>query len=359
MAQVAVEAQPADDGLAVRIRGRTRRISRDRAVKQADHQAGQPQGDRGGTPGPDPALSGLQPGLEPEGGAATGHGGVGSAAMFFQGNHFPAKVHEVLVFEGPGFQEGKISLHLFQPQTDRFHGGTIAARHGFVQTLPPARLYPGGIQDTLGGMKPVHSGPAMFVSFLRIGTFTLGGGLAMLPLIEREFVVKRQWVSEAEMPELLAVAQSLPGVIAINASIMVGYHVNRWRGALWAAAGMVLPSFLIILVVARFLGDLREVELVARAFAGVRAAMAGLLLASAIRMGRRVVQDLRSLLVCLLAFLALGLLDLDFMVVLAGAALSGLAAWGFGQVVRKGRAGTKVRRTPGKKSGREDNDDPA
>ncbi|MDE6136852.1 MAG: chromate transporter [Muribaculaceae bacterium] len=95
--------------------------------------------------------------------------------------------------------------------------------------------------------------PQLFGSFFKIGAFTFGGGWAMISLIEREIVDKRQWIERAEFLDLLAVAQSLPGILAVNISVVVGDKLRGMRGSMAAAAGTILPSFLIILAIAMFL----------------------------------------------------------------------------------------------------------
>ena len=107
----------------------------------------------------------------------------------------------------------------------------------------------------------------LFITFVRIGAFTIGGGYAMLPLIQRE-VVDRGWMSKEEFIDLFAVAQSLPGVFAVNISIFVGYKLKKLTGSVICALGTILPSFLIILAIALFFTQFRENEWVEKAFKG-------------------------------------------------------------------------------------------
>ena len=93
-----------------------------------------------------------------------------------------------------------------------------------------------------------------FKTFFKIGIFTLGGGYAMIPLIEEEVVNRKQWVRKEEMLDLIAIAQSCPGVFAINIAIFIGYKLRKVRGALATTLGTALPSFLIILLIAMFRG---------------------------------------------------------------------------------------------------------
>jgi len=93
----------------------------------------------------------------------------------------------------------------------------------------------------------------LFLTFAKIGAFTFGGGWAMISIIEREIVDKHHWISKSEFLDLLAVAQSLPGILAVNISVVVGDKLRGLKGALAAAAGTIMPSFVIILLIAMFL----------------------------------------------------------------------------------------------------------
>lgn len=120
---------------------------------------------------------------------------------------------------------------------------------------------------------------ALFLSFVKIGAFTFGGGYAMIPIIRREIVERRKWVEESEFLDLLTLAQSAPGAISINTSVFVGYRMDGMRGALCAISGIVLPSFLIILLVAVYFTSLREYEAVEAVFKGMRPAVVALIIA--------------------------------------------------------------------------------
>ena len=98
----------------------------------------------------------------------------------------------------------------------------------------------------------------MFLTFFKIGAFTFGGGYAMIPIIQDEISVKRDWMKEEEFLDALAMAQGSPGAIAVNTSIYVGYKLKGVRGAIVATLGTVLPSFLIMLIIARFFFQFRN-----------------------------------------------------------------------------------------------------
>lgn len=126
----------------------------------------------------------------------------------------------------------------------------------------------------------------IFFSFLKIGLFTFGGGYAMLPLIEQELIVKRKWIEQREFLDLLTLAQSVPGPIAVNTSVFVGYKVRGLRGAAAALLGSVLPSFVIILLIALFFADIRQNPVVDAAFKGMRPAVVALIIGPVISLAR-------------------------------------------------------------------------
>lgn len=110
----------------------------------------------------------------------------------------------------------------------------------------------------------------MFRTFFMIGGFTFGGGYAMLPLIHEEIVNKKNWLTDSEFVDLFAVAQSLPGVFAVNMAIFIGYRLKRVPGAFVCAIGTTLPSFIIILLIAIFFSQIKDNEYVERVFKGLR-----------------------------------------------------------------------------------------
>ncbi len=116
----------------------------------------------------------------------------------------------------------------------------------------------------------------LFLTFVKIGTFTIGGGYAMLPLIQRE-VVDRGWMTKEDFIDTFAVTQSLPGIFAVNISIFVGYKLRKTLGAVCCALGTILPSFLIILAIALFFTQVRDNEWIEKAFKGLRPAVVALI----------------------------------------------------------------------------------
>ena len=130
-------------------------------------------------------------------------------------------------------------------------------------------------------------GGGLFSTFFHIGLFTIGGGYAMIPLIEEEVVNRHRWVEHDEMLDLIAIAQSCPGVFAINISIFVGYKLKRIKGAVAAAVGTALPSFLIILAIAIFFKQFEDNRVIAAMFRGIRPAVVALIAVPTFRMAQQ------------------------------------------------------------------------
>ena len=117
--------------------------------------------------------------------------------------------------------------------------------------------------------------------------FTLGGGYAMIPLIEEEVVNKHKWVSKEEILDLIAIAQSCPGVFAINIAIFIGYKLRKVSGAIATALGTALPSFLIILAIAIFFHQFEDNKVIAAMFKGIRPAVVALIAVPTFRLAQR------------------------------------------------------------------------
>ncbi len=119
----------------------------------------------------------------------------------------------------------------------------------------------------------------LFFSFFKIGLFTFGGGYAMIPIIQREMIDRRHWIEEKEFFDLLTLAQSAPGPIALNTAVFVGYKLYGYWGAIVSLLGVVIPSFSVILFVAIFFSQIRENAIVDAAFKGMRPVVVALMLA--------------------------------------------------------------------------------
>ncbi len=164
----------------------------------------------------------------------------------------------------------------------------------------------------------------LFLIFFKIGLFTFGGGYAMIPLIERELSQSRKLLSADEILDIVAISESTPGPIAVNMATFVGYRCCGFFGALAATFGVVLPSFLVILLVSAVLRQFESVESVKMAFFGVRAAVLALILHAVYTMLRQCPKSVFSLSVAALSFLAVAVFSQNALPVLLIAAVLGV-----------------------------------
>lgn len=186
----------------------------------------------------------------------------------------------------------------------------------------------------------------LFWAFLKIGLFTFGGGYAMIPLIERTCVVKKEWITHEEMANITVIAESTPGPVAINCATYVGLKKKGFWGAVAATLGVVLPSFLIILLISFFLDRFLEIRWIASAFKGIRIAVGILIVDAAVRMIVRMKKKPLAIVILSVAFAAMMLIDLfalriSTVVLMLAAAVVGLTVY----LIRE-RAGRRDRNDP-------------
>lgn len=132
----------------------------------------------------------------------------------------------------------------------------------------------------------------LFVTFFKIGLFTFGGGYAMISIIEDNCVEKKKWITHDEMMNVTVIAESTPGPIAINCATFVGYKVAGMMGAIFATFGVVLPSFIIILIISFFLDNFLEIPVIANAFTGIKVAVGILIVNAGINMLKKMEKNL-------------------------------------------------------------------
>lgn len=147
----------------------------------------------------------------------------------------------------------------------------------------------------------------IFSVFAGIGTFTIGGGYAMIPLVAAE-MRKRGWVSEEDMPDIIVLAQSAPGLLAVNMAIFSGYRLRGLKGAIVATIGATLPSFIIILLVAMVFTGFKDNPVVIKIFRGIRPVAVGLIMVPAVNMARKGCKKWWQWLICLAALVAVAVL---------------------------------------------------
>ena len=124
----------------------------------------------------------------------------------------------------------------------------------------------------------------LFITTFKIGLFTFGGGYAMIAVFENEFVSKKGWIHHEEFTDLIAIAESTPGPIAINSATYIGYKVGGFLGSVFSTIGMVLPSLIIIFIISLFFDAFLQIKIVEKAFKGIQACVAFLILSAGIKM---------------------------------------------------------------------------
>lgn len=124
----------------------------------------------------------------------------------------------------------------------------------------------------------------LFWTYLKIGTFTIGGGYVMLSMIEREIVDRKAWLDREEFMNMIALAQAAPGLIAVNSAVFIGWRIGGWRGVIATVLGAILPSFFIILAIAMLFQDYKNYPAVEAIFKGIRPAVVALIAAPLCRM---------------------------------------------------------------------------
>ena len=162
----------------------------------------------------------------------------------------------------------------------------------------------------------------LFWIFAKIGAMTFGGGYAMLPFLQRELIEKRSWVTDEEIADYYAIGQCTPGIIAVNTATFVGYKRKGVPGAIMGSLGMVFPSLVIITLIAAFISNFSDLELVKNAFAGVRACVCVLVLNSVIKLWKSSVKDKVGFILWAVIFAVAVLTNVStaLLVVLAGVA---------------------------------------
>ncbi len=164
----------------------------------------------------------------------------------------------------------------------------------------------------------------LFLTFFKIGAFTFGGGYAMIPLIQKETVENKKWITDEDILEIIAIAESTPGPIAINSATFVGYRTCGFLGAMCATVGVVLPSFVIILAISYVLKAFQDLKAVQYAFNGIRAGVLALLLKALWTMFKKSPKGWVAYVVMAGAFLLTAFTNVNVLYVIVGCALFGL-----------------------------------
>ena len=173
-------------------------------------------------------------------------------------------------------------------------------------------------------MKSMTKGLDLFLTFLKIGTFTFGGGYAMIPLIQREVCTNKKWLTDQEISDIVTIAESTPGPVAINAATFVGFRVIGFPGACIATFAVVLPSFLIISLLSMILHEFQSCKAVQYAFMGIRAAVLALILKAWWMMFRSAKKNVISYCIMGITLILTAVLKTDAVFVMIGCGVFGL-----------------------------------
>ena len=165
---------------------------------------------------------------------------------------------------------------------------------------------------------------SVFITFFKIGAFTFGGGYAMIPLIQRETVEHHKWISDDDILDIIAIAESTPGPIAINSATFVGYKVAGFWGSFAATLGVVLPSFIIILTISYVLDAFEKIKAVQFAFKGIRAGVLALIFKALYGMFKKSKKNAVTLSIMACAFLLVAFKIVDSLTVIIACGITGL-----------------------------------
>lgn len=165
----------------------------------------------------------------------------------------------------------------------------------------------------------VHEYLDLFLTFARIGGLTFGGGIAMLPMLEKELVEKKKWTSNEEMLDYFAIGQCTPGIIAVNVATFVGYKRKGISGGIVSTLGMIFPSIVIILAIAFFLEPYMNVKIVQSAFAGIRVGVAAIIVNAVVKLWKKGVKNAFGVALCIIAFVLISIFKVSpvFIVLMA------------------------------------------
>lgn len=168
----------------------------------------------------------------------------------------------------------------------------------------------------------------LFGIFFKIGAFTFGGGYAMIPILEREFVTERGWITSEDMLNFVAIGQSTPGIIAVNMATFIGYRRKKFWGSLFATLGVVTPSIIIISIIAAFLSNFSEYIYVQKALSGINIAVAVILVSAVWDLGKKSVVDIVGLILAIIAFTVVVVFKINSIFMILFALVVGIAVKG-------------------------------
>lgn len=191
----------------------------------------------------------------------------------------------------------------------------------------------------------------LFIVFFKLGAFTIGGGIAMLPLLQNTLIDEKKWFTKEEFLDIVAVCQSLPGIIAINMATFVGYKKRGFTGSLVSTLGVTLPSFVLILLIATFISNMGDNPYLNGAMAALRAAALGLVFVAVIQLAPAAVKNKWALIAAVTSFVLIAILNVNTAYVILLFILLGVASVMIGS--KKAAAAAEAGSDSGKKSSSE------
>ena len=164
----------------------------------------------------------------------------------------------------------------------------------------------------------------LFLTFARIGGFTFGGGYAMLPMLQKEVVERHKWATSEELMDYFAIGQCTPGVIAVNTATFIGFKKKGVLGAIAATLGAITPSLIIITIIAAFISNFQDLQIVQYAFGGIRAAVVALILSAVLKLSKKSLVDIFTVLIFLIVAVVSFFTDLSPVIFVISAGICGL-----------------------------------
>lgn len=163
----------------------------------------------------------------------------------------------------------------------------------------------------------------LYLAFVKIGTFTFGGGLAMMPIMQRELIEKRGWLTEEELIDYFAIGQSTPGIIAVNVATFVGYKRLGWFGGIIGTLGVVTPSWVIIMLLAGAISSVDKYPLAQKALKGINVAVAALLTSVIVKFSKKTIKNIWNAFFMLLAFVLIYFLKVQSVWIIIASLITG------------------------------------
>jgi chromate transporter len=167
------------------------------------------------------------------------------------------------------------------------------------------------------------------ISFFKIGLFTFGGGYAMIPIMEQEVVEKKKWVNEEDIVSILAISESTPGPLAVNAATYIGYNIRGVLGSICATLSVVLPSFIIISIISLFFIEFKQNKIIEFMFNGIRCAVGVLVINAGIKMSKKTKVSVFNMILLFIALFLSVLTSIDIIFIILGSAIIGLIYYSF------------------------------